>query len=171
MLVKFREKAQQEEDDYQEVLAIQREQEQAFGGRSTTRINPGPAVPMSPPRSRPTPRFMSTSASTLMPSSSFGASRFGASRFGASRFGASLNGASTIRATIPFPCPTLSNVQTRFTRFGPQARPSAITTRVRPHTTSDLQPLESLASLFPIRTPTPINHPSSPTPPPSPSRN
>jgi len=154
MVVKFREKAQREEDDYQELLAIQREQDRSFGGRCMPNINPGPVVPMSPLRPRPAPLFVSTSASTSMPSSSFRPSRYGTP----------LDGASTVRATIPFPSPTLSNVQTRFTRFGPQTRPLATTSRVRSPTVSDPEPLESLATLFPVPSLTEVNPPTSPTP-------
>ena len=125
-------KIQQQEDDNAEVLAIQQEEQHSFNGRGIT-INPDPVVPMSPTKTRPTPLFVTQSATTPRLPSSFGSSRFGTSGFGK----------SSHRATPANNSPNLSAVRTQFVRFTHQDRAgSPSTTRRAPP--SPL-PLESLS--------------------------
>jgi len=148
----FVKKIQLQEDDDAEVFAIQQEEQHASSGRDIAN-NPGPVVPMSPTKTRPTPLFVSQSASTPRLPSSFGSSRFGTSSFGNPSHQAAGANAS----------PTLSTVRAQFVRYTHQARVgSPSTTRRAP--TSPL-PLEPLSSLFPIPTSPSNKRITSPTPP------
>ena len=148
----FVKKIQLQEDDDAEVFAIQQEEQHSSGSRGAVPNNPGPAVPMSPTKTRPTPLFVSESASTPRLPSSFGSSQFGTSAFGH----------SSHQATPVNNTPTLSVVRTQFVRFAHQDRARSPSTTQRPPPSP--LPLESLSSLFPIPTSSSPQRIISPTP-------